>query len=123
MSRSEMGELTTKRHEGTFEVMKMSCILILEMLHRQVYSLKINQSLYLKWVYFIVCELQLDKIDFIYFLKFRKAPSFMSYTTLTRLLDFSVPFSLSQLKHSNPLFLSPQNHPSYFKTPEAPLIM
>lgn len=41
MSRSETGELTTKRHEGTFEVMKMSCILILEMLHRQVYSLKL----------------------------------------------------------------------------------
>lgn len=47
----------------------------------------------------------------------------MSYVTFTRLLDFPVPFSLSQLKYSNPLFLSPQNHPSYFKTLEAPLIM
>ena len=37
----------------------------------------------------------------------------MSYMTLTRLLNFPVPFSLSQLKYSNPLFLSPQNHPSY----------
>ena len=36
----------------------------------------------------------------------------MSYVTLTRLLNFPVPFSLSQLKYSNQLFLSPQHHPS-----------
>ena len=57
MSRSEMGEPTTKQHEGTFEGDENILYLDFGNVTQASVFIKTHQSLYLKWVYCIVCEL------------------------------------------------------------------
>ena len=52
-----MGELTTKQHEGAFEGDENILYLDFGNVTQASVFIKTHQSLYLKWVYFIVCEL------------------------------------------------------------------